>query len=163
MSERATQFHQLYQHLRIADQKDYYAGRRDEYQAAHRQSVLARNWLLAAAALAGIAGQFTGDTARALISIAAAVLAALAGLVTAFEALIGFPRLAKLYDDAWINLSMAEIEWGDLDPDGDLTGEMNRVEQVFRKENGQWGQLELQADDTAATDGGDVPESEQFP
>jgi conflict system pore-forming effector with SLATT domain len=156
MSDRATQFHRLYQQLRITDQKDFYAARRDEYQAAHSQAVLARNLLLGAAALAGIAGQFTGDEARALISIGAAVLAALAGLVTAFEALIGFPRLAKLYDDAWINLSMAEIEWDGLDPAGDLTGEMHRVEQVFRKENGQWGQLALQADS-------DEPEPKQFP
>jgi hypothetical protein len=156
MSDRAAQFHQLYQQLRITDQKDYYAARRDEYQAAHGQAVLARNLLLGVAALAGIAGQFTGDTGRAVISIAAAVLAALAGLLTAFEALIGFPRLAKLYDDAWINLSMAEIEWDDLDPAGDLTEEMHRVEQVFRKENGQWGQLALQSDT-------DEPEPEQSP
>lgn len=157
MSGRAAQFHALYGELRIKDQKDYYAGRRDEYEQAHHQAIHARNWLLAAAALAGIAGQITDGTWRALISIAAAVLAALAGLVTAFEALIGFPRLAKLYDDAWINVSVAEVEWRDLDPDGDLTGGMNRVEQVFRKENGQWGQLTLQTEPVAP------PEPAQFP
>lgn len=158
MSERATQFHTLYQKLRIKDQKDYYAARRDEYRKAHGQSILVRNWLLAAAAMAGIAGQFTGDTTRALISIAAAVLAALAGLVTAFEALIGFPRLGKLYEDAWINLSVAELEWADLDPAGDLTDGMSRVEQVFRKENGQWGQLTLQTDNVRAADELDSPD-----
>jgi hypothetical protein len=163
MSDRAGQFHALYGELRIKDQKDFYARRRDEYRRAHAQAILVRNWLLIAAALAGIAGQFTGDTARALISIAAAALAALAGLVTAFEALIGFPRLGKLYEDAWINLSVAEVEWHELEPGGDLSGGMNRVEQVFRKENGQWGQLTLQTEIAADADGVDVGGPEQFP
>jgi hypothetical protein len=160
MSDRAVQFHKLYQQLRIKDQQEYYAGRRDEYRDAHRQAIFARNWLLAVAALAGIAGQFTEDNTRALISVAAAVLAALAGLVTAFEALIGFPRLGKLYDDAWINLSVAELEWRELDPGADLTEKMNRVELVFRKENGQWGQLALQTDVVAAAGEVDVPQPE---
>lgn len=163
MSERAEQFHALYGELRIKDQKDFYAGRRDEYRKAHHQAIVVRNALLIMAAFAGIAGQFTENTPRALISIAAAVLAALAGLVTAFEALIGFPRLGKLYEDAWINLSVAELEWQELDPRGELSDAIDRVEQVFRKENGQWGQLALQTEAAAAAEDTDPRQPGQFP
>ncbi|MFI7641393.1 hypothetical protein [Nonomuraea sp. NPDC049400] len=50
-------------------------------------------------------GQLPSETGRAACGVVAAVLAALAGAVTAFEALIGFAT------------------------------------QIFRVENGQWGQL----------------------
>jgi hypothetical protein len=153
MTDRLEQFHALYGKLRIADQKQFYAERRDEYRTAHRQAIIVRNGLLVAAAMAGVGGQLTEGTARALVSIGAAVFAALAGLVTAFEALIGFPRLGKLYEDAWINLSVAEVEWGRLDPHGDISAGLGRVEQIFRKENGQWGQLVVRAEPEPGEDG----------
>jgi hypothetical protein len=146
MTDRTTEFHALYGELRIADQKRFYADRRDEYRRANQQAIVMRNTLLIAAVLAGVAGQFTEGSARAVVSIAAAVCAAFAGVVTAFGALIGFPRLGKLYSDAWVNLAEAEIDWEVLDPHGDLAGGLDRVEEIFRKENGQWGQLIVRAE-----------------
>ena len=42
---------------------------------------------------------------------------ALAAAVTAFETLIGFPQLEKLYADAARNLKEAAIDWREADPD----------------------------------------------
>jgi hypothetical protein len=141
LTDRAAQFHALYQDLRITDQQNYYESRASEYQAAHRQAIAVRNTLLILAALAGVGGQVASGTGRAGLGVLAAVLAALAGAVAAFEALIGFPQLSKLYNDAALNLADASIDWDCAGPDDDLPGALERVEKIFRSENGQWGQL----------------------
>jgi hypothetical protein len=147
----------LYRTLRIADQRKYYEDRRREYEQASGQAIVVRNTLLVLAALAGVAGQLTTGTGRALSGVTAAVLAALAGGVTAFEGLIGFAQLRKLYNDAALNLAEAEIDWDAAGPGGDLEAEVERVEQILRSENGQWGQLVIESTPkeapTAGTEG----------
>jgi hypothetical protein len=71
------------------------------------------------------------------------VLAALAAAVTAYEALIVFAQVSQLCDDTIRNLRAAAIDWDSTRPH-DLAAEVGRVEQVFRTENGQWGQLVIQ-------------------
>jgi hypothetical protein len=144
MTARVVQFRALYRELRIADQIDYYKGRRKEYQTAHEQAVAVRNALLLLSAAAGALGQIPTGTGRALAGVAAAALAALAGAVTAFEVLIGFSQLHKLYADAELNLGEAKIDWDAAGPDGDLTAQVDRVESIFRNEIGQWGQLTVE-------------------
>ena len=78
MTGRDSEFQALYQELRIEDQKKYYDDRRKEYEAAHRQTVVVRNALLVLAALAALAGQFTGPTVRGVLAVMSAVLGALA-------------------------------------------------------------------------------------
>ncbi|MBL8926120.1 MAG: SLATT domain-containing protein [Pseudonocardia sp.] len=141
MTGRAEEFHRLFLLFRIEAQRDYYTARSAEYRRAHEQAVVVRNVLLLAAAVAGGMGPFVHDTPRAALGVAAAVLGALAAAVTAFETLIGFPQLEKLYADAARNLKEAAIDWREADPGGDLTAEIERVEDVFRSERGQWGQL----------------------
>lgn len=142
MTERAEEFHRLFLVFRIEEQRDYYTARSVEYRRAHEQAVVVRNVLLLAAAVAGGSGPFVpDDTPRAALGVAAAVLGALAAAVTAYETLIGFPQLEKLYADAARNLKEAAIDWREADPEGDLTAEVERVEDVFRSERGQWGQL----------------------
>jgi hypothetical protein len=143
MSEHAEQFRVLYRDLRITDQRKFYEARAEEYTRAHHQGIAVRNALLTLAALAGVVGQFTAGTGRTVAGVAAAVLAALAGAVTAFDTLIGFAPLAKLYGDTAINLAAAEIDWDQARPE-DIDAELTRVEEVFRTENGQWGQLVIQ-------------------
>jgi len=138
---RDQEFRRLYALLRIRDQLRYYSDRRVEYGNAHRQVVIVRNMLLLAAAAAGVVGQVVEGTARAACAVVAAVLASLAGAVTAFESLIGFPQLEKLYSDAVRNLEEAEIDWDAVGPDAEITAEIERVESIFRSEIGQWGQL----------------------
>jgi conflict system pore-forming effector with SLATT domain len=157
VSDRAREFHQLYATLRIEDQLAFYRSRAAEYRTAHRQAVVVRNSLLFAAAVAGAAGQVASGTARAAWSVVAAVLAALAAAVTAYEALIGYPQLEKLYSDAVRNLEEAAIDWRAADPGADLASDLERVEGIFRSEIGQWGQLVVKAgappSPPAATDG----------
>ncbi|MEV0199764.1 SLATT domain-containing protein [Nonomuraea sp. NPDC050691] len=150
-SGREASFRALYRELRIADQQAFYHARADEYAAAHRQALMARNLLLFLSALAGVAGQFAAGTGRAACGVAAAVLAALAGAMTGFEALIGFAQLEKLYGDAALNLDAAAIDWDAAGPGADVTAEMDRIEQIFRTENGQWGQLLVEKEESAAS------------
>ena len=139
MSERDHQFRQLYRRLRIEDQKRYYHSRAKEYGDAHRQVVVVRNILLFAAAVAGVVSQVVTGSARGGWAVAAAVLSSLAGALTAYEALIGFPQLTKLYSDAERNLDEAAIDWDE--PSAKTADEIERVECIFRSERGQWGQL----------------------
>ena len=141
MTERAEQFHRLFLTLRIEAQRDYYVKRSAEYRAAHEQAVVVRNVLLLAAAVAGAVGPFVPDTARAALGVTSAVLGAFAAAVTAFESLIGFAHLDKLYTDAARNLDEAAIDWRTVDLDQDLTADVERVENIFRSERGRWGQL----------------------
>jgi len=137
---RAHDFHRFYLDRRIESQLAYYRDRRAEYRDAHRQAVVVRNALLFMAALAGGVGAFAAG-GRAALGVAAALLGALAAAVTAYETLIGFSQLEKLYADAVHNLEEAALDWRDLDPAADPTEEVERVESVFRSERGQWGQL----------------------
>jgi SMODS and SLOG-associating 2TM effector domain 1 len=155
VSDRVAQFRGLYRELRIADQERFYNDRSAEYGQAHRQAIMVRNTLLLLAALAGVAGQFASGTGRAGLGVTAAVLAALAGAVTAFEALIGFPQLQKLYNDAALNLAHAGIDWDTPEPGGELPAEVEQVEKIFRTENGQWGQLVVKGITKAAPAAGE--------
>lgn len=159
MTDHAIEFHSLYRDVRIQDQRQYYEARRTEYRTAYEQLIMTRNALLVASALVGVAGQVTNGAPRAVLAVAAGVMAALAGAVTAFGAVIGFPQLSKLYSDVAINLAEAEIDWDALEPHADLASELDRVEEIFRKENGQWGQLVVEADSTRREPGGTAREN----
>lgn len=152
MSARDAQFRALYRDLRIVDQQQYYTARSTEYEQAHRQAITVRNLFLIAAALVGVGAQFTSGTSRAVCGVVAALLAALAGAVTAFDALIGFPQLQKLYSDAALNLAEAGIDWDSAEAgEGEQAG-IECVETIMRSENGQWGQLVIKS----ASQGGDA-------
>ena len=153
MTGRAAEFRDLYTKLRITDQRDWYQDRRDEYKQASQQAIVVRTVLLALAALAGLAAQLVTGTDRALIGVAAALLAALAAAVTAYEALIGFTQVGKLYNDAALSLRAAEIDWTAVGPHDDVAAELGQVEQVLRTENGQWGQLVIEGTPKAPTAG----------
>lgn len=144
MTARAAQFRDLYMKLRIDEQLRWYVSRRDEYKKANRQAIVIRTVLLALAALAGLVAPLATTTGRAALGVVAALLAVLAAAVTAFEALIGFTQVGKLYGDAASSLEAAEDDWNELGPNDDLAATLGRVEQIFRTENGQWGQLVIQ-------------------
>ena len=140
---RQSEFRALYLGLRIDEQLRFYTGRREEYGNAKRQAIQVRNAFLGVAALCGVLGPFVGVAVRPGLGIAAAVLGGLAAAVTGFEALIGFARLEKLYGDAVANLTRARIQWTALSAEADATAEVAMVEEIFHKEIGQWGQLEV--------------------
>jgi hypothetical protein len=139
--ERTAAFRRLYSEARIADQGRYYRDRQEEYEAASRQAVLWRNVFLVAASVAGVVGtSVPSHTGRTWLGLTAAVGAALAAVLAAWETLMGFGPNAKLYRDAAINLD----EHG-LDEDTDLAEQVRAVESVFRRENSRWGQLSQQS------------------
>lgn len=150
--EHEADFRSLYRDLRIREQHVYYRQRRDEYQRAHRQAVLVRNLLLMVAGVCSVAGQAVEGAARAGWSVGAAVLAGLAAAVIGYEALLGFSRLSTLYGDVARNLAEADLDWADAATSAQVAREMVRVEEVIRVENGQWGQLVVEAADTRAAD-----------
>ena len=143
MTDRGADFRRLYKDLRIVDQRGYYERRSQEYDQAHRQSIVVRNSLLVLAAVAGVAGQFFDGPGRTAAGIVAAACAALATAVTAYESLMGFGSLAKLYDDVALSLREAELQWED--DHADPAAAVKQVEKVFSSENGQWGQLTIQS------------------
>jgi hypothetical protein len=155
MTGRVEQFRLLYRKLRIEDQQRYYKDRCTEYQGAHKQAAALRDLLLLLAAVTGLVGQSLDDTARAAAGVVAAMLAALAAALTAFEALIGFEQLAKLFGDAKRSLDQAQRSW-DAGASRDLRVDIERVEQIFRSENGQWGQLVMES---ATAEPGTPPET----
>jgi hypothetical protein len=137
---RTAQFRLLYRTLRLEDQRRFYADRCSEYAAAHRQASAVRDVLLVLAASAGFVGQLLDGTGRAGLSVVAAVLAALAAALTAFETLIGFEQHQKLFADAGASLTAALEQWDRTSPGGSDAA-VDQVEQIFLAENGQWGQL----------------------
>jgi SLOG in TRPM, prokaryote len=60
-----------------------------------------------------------------------------AGSVDRGRPLVGFP----VYGDAARNLEEAKVDWEDVDPETVPEREVERVEDVFRSERAQWGQL----------------------
>ena len=140
MSERDVQFHSLYAELRLGAQREFYLSRSEEYRRAHDQAIVLRTLLLVLAAAVGVAAQFWSSQ-TALLGVVAALLAALAGALTGYEALIGFEQVGKLYADAELSVADAELNWQGATAEGDLGAEVERSELIFRTENGQWGQL----------------------
>jgi hypothetical protein len=146
VNDRAEPFRRLYQDLRIADQAAWYTNRSAEYMTAHAQAITVRNVLLFAAALSGLVLQLLEEgSGRAVFGVIAAVLAAMAGGLTAYEGLIGFDHLSKLYGDAAHSLAEAELDWEAAGAGGDIAADVKKVERIFRIENGQWGQLVLES------------------
>jgi hypothetical protein len=137
--ERTAAFRRFYTEARIKDQRRYYKDRQGEYEDANRQSMIWRNVLLILAAVAGVVGTaVSSEGARTGLGLGAAVCAALAAILTAWETLMGFGRNAKLFENAKINL-----DENGLDDGADLTEQVRAIETVFRRENSRWGQLTL--------------------
>src|SRR5262249_19521611 len=133
MTGRAEQFRELYKYLRIVDQLDFYEKRGREYKKANQQAIVLRTVLLALAALPGLVAQLATGTGRAALGVVAALLAAMAAAVTAYESLIGFTQLDKLYSDAALNLQAVGIDWDSAGPH-DLEAELGKTEEIFRSE-----------------------------
>jgi hypothetical protein len=131
----------LYVTHRIRAQRTYYHDRGTEYRKAHDQAAVVRNLLLFGAGIAGVIGQITSGTQRAAWAIVGAVLAALAGAITGYDALMRFDQLGKVYADIEASLRRAEIEWDTAGPVGNLGAQVEHVEEILTRENGQWGQL----------------------
>ncbi|MDQ2812096.1 MAG: SLATT domain-containing protein [Actinomycetota bacterium] len=141
MTDRNAEFAALYTEDRLLDQLDFYRGRRAEAEEARDQAIGAKAVLLGLAAVAGVVGAAYPGI-RPAMAMAAAFLAAFATALTAYQSLYGFPRLAKLYQDAEISLTALRAFGLGTELDAsELRARVELIETVFTQENGQWGQL----------------------
>jgi SMODS and SLOG-associating 2TM effector domain 1 len=146
MSERDEEFLRCYQAHRFEDQLRWYEGRISEFNRARGQV----NWLSWLVLVATAAAAFAGGADlehKALWSTAATVLPAIATMLAAYDGLYSFERIAKLYQDATDAMGVARADSPavrHVPPEHSvaaLTNYVNEIEAVFRKEQGQWGQL----------------------
>lgn len=148
MSKRDEQFLALYQQYRFEDQRGWYKRRHAEFEAVHGQVVTLTGLLMvlagtvAALAAAGVGGL------NALWAVLAVVLPALSMALSAYNGLYAFERQTKLYRDAANMMHRARADAPDLGPRlGDagyrraLSDYVEKVEEILRREQGQWGQL----------------------
>jgi hypothetical protein len=146
VSDRSQQFVEVYTRARVEDQRDYYRRRAEDFQRSHRQLLLISSIVFG---LSGAAGLVAGlDVPGKLIwAIVAAVLPAITTAIAAYDGLYAFERLTKLYTDAARNLRLVEAPKL-ADSPGDRATIANfvvQVEEIFKRERGQWGQLEVGA------------------
>ena len=143
MSERAQQVLALYRRHRLDDQLGWYDARRREFVAAARQ--LASLSALVLALGAGVSVLAGASVAGAAVWAAfAAVLPAVATTLSAYGALYAYERQAKIYADARRSLLLLSRRMPDLsakDAELALGSYVDSVEDVLRREQGQWGQL----------------------
>ena len=150
MIEHPQQVLDLYEAYRVNDQvNDFYTPRSTEYRSAVDQSLAIKRALLALGAIAGVLAAANVGGHRALWSLLAAAFPALSTALVAYDGLISFERLAKLYGDVVSSVALVERPSGPNLQAIDVTDYVATVEGIFLREQGQWGQLtrdiELQA------------------
>jgi hypothetical protein len=143
VTERAEQALALYRRHRLDDQLGWYDARRREFVGAARQ--LASLSALVLALCAGVSVlAVTSVTGRAVWAALAAVLPAIATTLSAYGSLYAYERQAKIYADARRSLLRLGRTVPDLsrgDPEAAIGVYVDSVEDVLRREQGQWGQL----------------------
>jgi hypothetical protein len=144
MNDQQKQFLSLYRDFRHKDQAKFYRMRSEEFEKAHSQAVYV------AAALMALTAIISYLTAANMIeakwaAVLAVSLPAISAALTAYNGLYSFESQSMLYRDALNALSEAEaIEYDAeqaTDAEAEITAYVNQVEEIFRKEQGQWGQL----------------------
>jgi predicted nucleic acid-binding protein len=153
MSERNRQFMKLYQEYRFEDQRKYYDKNSKEYKDAHGQVVVLIGVIMVFTAVAASLTAAVDSLAwKPVLTILAVVFPALSTALSAYNELFGFERLSKLYEDVERSLHKASADapdrksvTDDSEYDSAVGVYVNVVEGIFRKEQGQWGQLVSQA------------------
>lgn len=155
MTEQEKRFLQFYEEHRRGAQSKWYRNRYETYERAHRESVFLTTLVLflsSAASTASVAWEapklWPGVTLH--WPVVAAVLAAAGTAIAAYRSLYGFQENSRLYRDADNSLAAvladSPIECENC-PEATVRTAADyipRVEEVFRREQGQWGQLVAQ-------------------
>lgn len=155
MTPREERFLAFYEEYRRGAQSKWYRKRYDTYERAHRQSVTLTAFVLFLSSAASILSvrwerpHLWGDLYLAW-PVVAAVLAAAGTAVAAYRTLYGFQENARLYRDADNSLAAvladSPVECRECAEAAIRTPAdyLPKVEEVFRREQGQWGQLVAQ-------------------
>lgn len=172
LSEREKSFLAFYEEYRRKSQSTWYRGRYSTYEQAHRQSVSWTSIVLFLSSVVSILSATVGDHEfwpwgyEVAWSPLAAVLAATGTAIAAYRTLFGFQENARLYRDADNALAVIGADSPDQCEGCSEAGVRTPaeyvplVEQVFRREQGQWGQLVSQ---TRAAVRGEKPDSADDP
>lgn len=142
------QFLQLYQRYRYEDQCMFYMSRQREFTHAHTQAFTLSIGLIFLAALAGALEGLPLPWLRLACLLTAAICPVLSVMLTGYTALYAFEQQAKLYQDALYNLQKVRMYFPDARQgrsEAEFTRQLQeyvqKVEQIFEAEQGQWGQL----------------------
>lgn len=148
MDNRHEQFLNLYQTWRHKDQAGFYQARCMEFERARRQAIISAGVLMLLTTMVSIftaTGLFLPKWVWASLGV---FLPALSTALTAYNSLFAFEQQLKLYKDASRGLHRAEADAYGLRKSADeadylkkIEAYVNQVEGIFRKEQGQWGQL----------------------
>jgi SMODS and SLOG-associating 2TM effector domain 1 len=152
VSTRAQQFLDVYSTARVEDQRAYYERTVRRFESRRRQVLLASSIVFGVAAAVGL---IAGLDVRGKVVWAAlaAILPAITTALAAYEGVYAFERITKLNRDAARNLRRIAVpELAEADgKQAAVAGYVADVEQVFARERGQWGQLQIER----ASGGGD--------
>jgi len=145
VSSRVEQFAEVYRQERVGDQRAFYEDRAATFQAAHRQLVLVSAVVLGISATIGLLAGLD-IPGKLILAIGAAILPAATTVISAYEGVYGFERVAKLYRDAARNLRLVEPpELADgASAHEAMSAYVADVERILKSEGGQWGQLALE-------------------
>jgi hypothetical protein len=144
MSDQQKQFLALYRACRHKDQAGFYRMRSEEFETAHNQAIYVAAALMALTAITSYltAANLVEPKWAAVLGV---FLPALSAALTAYNSLYSFESQSKLYRDALSALGEAEAIGYDAEQATEaevkITAYVNQVEDIFRKEQGQWGQL----------------------
>lgn len=139
------QFFELYQEHRFKDQLCFYKGAQKEFNCAKTEAVYGSITLIF---LAGVAGIVASSVAipwlKLLFLLLAAIFPIISTALAGYITLYGFEQQAKLYQDAIIKLHRAPVPQDNL-AESEFARQLNdyvlKVEEIFQKEQDQWGQL----------------------
>jgi hypothetical protein len=148
MNNRDKQFLTLYQENRHKDQAGFYRARHTEFEKAHRQAIIMTGLLMFLASVASFltTNPLFGETW--MWAVLATVFPALSTALTAYNSIFAFEQQSKLYQDALSALHKAAANAYELqqatdeaDYQSKLAAYVAQVEEILRREQGQWGQL----------------------
>jgi hypothetical protein len=155
MTDQEKRFLQFYEEYRRGAQSKWYRNRYETYERAHRQSVTLTSFVLflsSAASILSVRWQQPklGYGMHLSWPVLAAVLAATGTAIAAYRSLYGFQENSRLYRDADNSLAAvladSPVECENC-PEATIHNAADyipKVEEVFRREQGQWGQLVAQ-------------------
>lgn len=134
---REEQFLAVYGRCRVDDQLAFYKARVEEFTTARRQIALLAAVIFGLSSAVGVLAGLELE-GKAVIAIFGVVLPAASTALTAYDALYGFERHAKLYADA--RRALVRLDPPEPEPEA-VARYVESVEGVLRTEGGQWGQL----------------------
>lgn len=146
MDNRHEQFLNFYQTHRHKDQVNFYQARSAEFERARRQAIITAGVLMLLTTMVSILATTDLIFSKPVWAALSVFFPALSTALTAYNSLFAFEPQLKLYRDASRALHSAEADAYGRRKSGDEAGKkieayVNQVEEILRKERGQWGQL----------------------